>query len=328
MKTEYKIEIWNEFDENFVLDCLEKVYRRNSFSVTNFHKTDRIHEHGIDLFCEKNSEKVAIQAKMKPRKGDIEQFTRFEQNTHDARAIYVHIENPTRPFKDHTETQSGSVEFWNADALHKFLVRNESIEYCCIYFSRHPMVLSLIKAHSLILGRRKSNYTKHRFTAEEIAKLWVVKDNSVKVWVSLYFVYRKWSKILMAKTQKDEEEFESVLGAIFEDLDMAYSLSGAKLVSSIEDFSEKHPDLIGLYWKLVSQRSGWNIYTTHVDRVNSSKKSLFFTSFNWICPLHNESKRGIMKGFYSSMNYILENFQEVAKNIEDGVDWVFEEMKS
>jgi len=326
MKPDYTIKIWNGFGEDFVLDCIEKVYRKLDYSVTNFHKTDRIHENGVDILCKKDDEKIAIQAKIKPRQADIKQFILFEQNTRDNKAIYVYIKNPTKPFRDFVNTHTSNVEFWDANVLHKFLIENEFIEYYCLYFSMHPLILSLIKTHELIFRRRHTSYTKHRFTVEEIAKLWATKDNSVKVWVSLYFIYRKWNKILMAKTEKDIEEFESTLEAIFKDLDMAHSLSADKLVSSIEDLSEKHPDIIGLLWGLVSHRTNWITYTNYIDRSDSLKKSLFFTSYYWVCPLANESKKSNMSGFYSSMNYLLENFQEIAKNIEYGIDWVFDEM--
>lgn len=328
MKTNYTIKIWNEFDEDFVLECLEKVFRKLDYSVTNYHKTDRVHEDGIDLLCEREGEKIAIQAKIKPRKADIKQFILFEQNTRDKKAIYIHIENPTRPFRDFVNANPSNVEFWDANVLHKFLVENESIEYYCLYFSMHPLISSLIKTHVLIFRKRHTSYTRHRFTVEEIAKLWAAKDNSIKVWVSLYFIYKKWNKILMAKTEKNKEEFESILEAIFNDLNMAHNISADKLVSSIEDLSEKHPNLIRLLWELSSQRTNWITYTSYIDSSDSLKQSLFFTSYYWVCPLFNESKKSNMSGFYSSMNYLLENFQEIAKNIEDAIDWVFSEMNT
>lgn len=326
MKHDYRIRIWEDFDEESVLEFLEETFRRLGYNVTNFHKTDRVHEDGIDLFCEKNGEEIAIQAKKKPRKDDINQFVRFVRNTRDKRAIYVYIQNPTRPFEESIRTQTHDVEFWDSDKLHEFLVENESIDYLCLYFSKHPMILSLAKVHGLILGRRKTNYTEHRFSVQEIARLWTAKDNSVKVWVSLYFVYQKWNSILMAKTEKNKKEFKSILEAISDDLDTAYNISRAKFVSSFQDLSERHPDIVGLLWKLASQRTNWAEYTGYVDRCDSLDESLFFTSYYWVCPLYNEAQKGRMSGFYSSMNYLLENFQEIAKNIENAIDWVFAEM--
>jgi phosphopantetheinyl transferase (holo-ACP synthase) len=323
---DYEMMVWNGFDESFVIDLLEKTYRRLDYSVTNLHRSDRIHEDGIDLLCQKNSDLIAIQVKIRPRKGDIDQFSRFEQNTGDKKAIYVYIRKPTRPFKEFLEGKSSNIELWDCSRLHNFLVENESIEYYCLYFSVHPMIISLQRIHQYILERRLTRYVKHRLSKGEIAKLWAAKDNSVKAWVPLYFTYLRWNKILMAKTEKDKQEFKTILQAIFEDLDRAYGLCGEKLVSSIKDLSEIHPSLIGLLWKLVSQRTNWITYTVYVDhRTQSLKESLFFTLYYWICPVFNESKRASMSGFYSAMNYLLENFQDVAKNIEAAIDWVFAE---
>jgi phosphopantetheinyl transferase (holo-ACP synthase) len=323
LSDDYTSIIWNGFDESFILDILEKIYEKMDYAVTNFHKADRPHEEGIDLLCEKGTEKIAIQTKVKPCKGDTGQFTRFLQNTKDKKRIYIYIKNPTKSFKDFAEVRKNDVEFWNSQKLHTFLVENESIDYCCLYFSKHPLISSFLKIHELIIQKRDTQYAKHKVTREELAKLWAAKDNSVKIWVSLNVIFLRWNKILMSKIEKERSEFNRILEMIKEDLDMAYNLSGEKFVASIEDLSERHPDLIGLMWKLASQRTNWIRYTVFVDKSNSESKSLFFTLYSWICLLFNKSKRTSMSGFYSSMNYLLENFQEVAKNLEYAIDWVF-----
>ena len=127
-------------------------------------------------------------------------------------------------------------------------------------------------------------------------------------------------------TQSSKRVF---LSYAHEDLDMVYKLCGDKLVSSFKDLAEKHPDLIGLFWNVISQRTNWISYTSLIDHeVVSLGKSLFYTLYYWICPIYNESKRANMAGFYSSMNYLLENFHEVAKNIEYGLDWVFSDINN
>lgn len=326
MNINYEMMIWNGFDENFVIELLDKTYKRLDYSVTNLHRTDRIHEDGIDLLCQKNSETIAIQVKMRPKKGDAEQFSRFERNTRDKKPIYIYVRNPTKPFMEFLQSSPCNVELWDSNKLHNFLVENDSIEYYCLYFSKHPLILSLLRVHHYIFEKRRTSYVRHRPTREEIAKLWAAKDNSVKAWVPLYFTFRRWNKILMAKTEKDKQEFQTILDAIFKDLNATYNLCGDKLVSSIKDLSEIHPDLIGLLWTLISQRTNWITYTANIDHhFKSLKKALFFTLYYWICPIFDESKRANMSGFYSAMNYLLENFQEVAKNIEDGIDWLFSE---
>jgi len=188
------------------------------------------------------------------------------------------------------------------------------------------MILSLQRVHEAILEKRHASYVKHKPTKDEAAKLWAAKDNSVKAWVPLYLTYRKWNKTLMTKTEKDKKEFQIILDEISRDLDTAYALCRDKLVSSIRDLSEIHPDLVGLLWTLISQRTNWITYTAYIDhKTESFAEALIFTLYHWICPVFNESKRANMSGFYSAMNYLLENFQEVAKNIEYGIDWLFSE---
>ena len=128
----------------------------------------------------------------------------------------------------------------------------------------------------LIAQKRRTKYVQRGYTNEEIAKLWAAKDNIVKIWASLYFMYLKWNKILMSKIEKDKGEFDDLLNMIWDDLYIVYKIAGEKFVSSIKDLSEKHPDLIGLMWKLISQRTGWIEYTVYVDK-HSPEESLFLS---------------------------------------------------
>lgn len=325
MDTDYLMKIWDEFDESFLIFLLEKTYRRLDYSVTNFHKNERIHEKGTDLLCEKDRERVAIQVKMRPRKGDIKQFKRFVKNARCKKLVYIYVKNPTKPFKDFLENHVDHVELWNSSRLHSFLLENECVEYVCLYFSMHPVIRSILNVHQFILQKRGAIYSKHAYTMDEISRLWAAKDNSVKVWVPLYFTYLRWNPVLMSKLEKEKQEFQSILDAVFRDLDLTYNLCGEKLVASFYDLSEKHPDIIGLFWKLISQRTNWEQYTAHVEgKTSSLAEALFFSLYYWICPVCNESKKTNMSGFYSAMNYLLENFHRVAKDVEYGIDWVFE----
>lgn len=325
MRENYLVEIWKAFDEVFVLKLLEVSFRKQGYSVENCHTADRPHESGIDLLCQKDQEEIALQAKIKPRKGDRSQFDCFASNATNKRAIYVNIQSPTRSFTTHITESPHSVEFWNATQLHEFLVRNENTEYLCLYFSKHPLVLALAKVHDLISERRRTNHVRHRLSAGELATLWSAKDNSVKARISLYFICQKWNRILMSKTTINREEFEQILESVFDDLDSAYEICGQKLVSSFDDLSQRYPNILGLLWELVSHRTGWSTFTTKVERSNSVEDSSFFTLYHWICPVFDDfcMYARAMRGFYSTMNYFLENLKDIAKNLEDALDWTF-----
>ena len=320
--------MWRDFDEVFLLQLLEEAFKKNGYSVENRHMSDRSHESGIDLFCEKDEDAIALAAKMKPRKKDVEQFDLFISNASDVRAIYVHIQTPTRSFLTHKDEIKNDVEFWNATQLHDFLIRNEITRYLCLCFSIHPLTLALTKVHTLISERRRTNHIEHGLSAGELATLWSAKDNAVKARISLHFIYRKWNKILMQKTVIDRDEFDQILQSIFDDLDLAYFICGPRIVSSFGDLSTRYPSILGLFWELSSHRTGWSTYTTRVERSKSTEEIEEFTSYHWICPVFDDfcPTAGRMHGFYSTMNYLLENLEEIAKNLEDGLDWTFSDM--
>lgn len=320
-------DVWKDFDEKFLLQLLEAAFKRQGYAVENLHETDRPHESGIDLLCQKDQEGIALQAKIKPRKSDIDQFKCFVNNTEDKKAIYVHIQSPTRSFMSHTQELHSRVEFWTPLELHDFLVSNEITEYLSLCLSRHPMVLVLTKVHNLISDKRRTGYTVHRLSARELATLWSAKDNAVKACISLYFIYCKWNAILMAKTTIDRDEFEPIMQSIFDDLDLAYTICGTRLTSSFEDLSERYPNILGLLWELATHRTNWSSYTTHIDTSDSQRAAEHFTLYHWVCPVFDDFSliARAMRGFYSTLSYLLENLKDMAKNLEDALDWTFAE---
>jgi phosphopantetheinyl transferase (holo-ACP synthase) len=322
--TNYKSEIWGDFQEEDLLDFLETGFGHAGYNVINYHKIDRPHERGVDLLCTNENGQIAIQAKKKPKKGDCAQFDLFA-SCQCSKTIYVFLQQPTKEFSEHIKNRS-DVEFWNADNVHSFLIENEVIPYCCLYFSKHPLVTSLTKVHEIMFERRKTNYTAHRFSNIEIAKLWAAKDNIVKVWTSIFFIYHKWNFALMHKTEKDRKEFESIISEIIKDLDIALNISGHKFLYSFEDLSEDHPDIIGFMWRLASNRSNWAEYTIRTERAQSLSDARFLTNYVWVCPVYNNRVNCKMNGFYSSMNYLLQHFADIAKNLEYVIDWAFEHM--
>ena len=109
MNSSYLETIWEDFNESFVIKILEETYKKLDYSTTNFHNTERVHEEGIDLLCEKDSEKIALQVKIKPRKKDIEQFSQFLKHADDKKIVYVHIKPPTKHFKEFIKSKRENV---------------------------------------------------------------------------------------------------------------------------------------------------------------------------------------------------------------------------
>lgn len=322
------VEIWNDFNEDFLLEVLEKYFTKQGYQVENLHKSDRSHESGIDLICKNDLEELNIQAKIKPNKTDIEQFDLLTKNSKNNKAIYIHIKDPTVSFKNHVKSSESNVEFWDPSVLHNKLIISGEPEYICLYFSNHPLITTLVDVHMLISENRRVRYNTHNFSSEELATLWSAKDNSVKARIAMYFIFQKWNKILMSKTTINTEEFEEILKEIVNDLDMAYEICGSRLVSSFEDLSTRYPNIIGLYWELASHRTNWSTFTTRIERVKKKEDIELFSHYSWICPVINGYClfSTSMNGFYSTLNYFLENLYEITTNLEDGLDWVFSEM--
>jgi hypothetical protein len=205
--------------------------------------------------------------------------------------------------------------------LHNELIHGGSTYYLCLYFSAHPIFENLKQSIEALYKSRRTSYVPHRFSPEEALALWLLKDNIVKTRSILLHIYTKWANILMTKTEKISNENQSILDAIFKELDIANAIAGKKLLTSFVSLSREHPNILGLYWNLVSKRTGWNKLTAALEgsEKNSEIEKIIF---EWIL-LRNE---GAMRGFYSTVNYILESFHSSAKDLEDGVDWVFDKM--
>ena len=324
MESHYPIRAWDRSTEDDIINCLQEVYLKRGYVTKNFHATDRIHELGTDLECAKGKDKIAFAVKKKPRKHDIKQLNSFATTTKNKKAIYVFIEPPTRPFEQVAQTLD-SVTFWNALELHKELIENESNLYLRLYFSAHLIVETLAKVHEIIYEKRNTSYQKRKLTTPELDSLWITKDNIVKMRSMLLNVYSRWTKKLMTKTSRKPQEYQKLINQVFEELDVVNLLSGEKLVSSFQEIAYRHPNLFGLYWDNVRQRTNWIFFAVGVEKLSPEAVSSFIRS-KWIIPSLPGSPSSVMRGFYSNVNYILENYHTVAKNLEDGIDWVFEDM--
>jgi hypothetical protein len=324
MEPLYTIRAWTHSNEGDIIRCIQEVFLRKGYKTKNFHADDRIHELGVDLECRREYERVVFAVKKKPKKKDIKQLETFVKSSKDKKGIYVYVEPPTRPFEQY-EKSLEKVTFWDASRLHAELVKNESIYYLCLLFSAHPVADALTKVNEVIYEKRKTSYLPRKLTTQELDKLWVAKDNIVKTRSMLLNAYTRWTKKLMAKSSRDPEEYQAIVDEIFEELDVIDLLSSEKLVSSFVEIADMHPDLFGLYWNNVRKRTNWKYFVVAVEKHPEPVSD--FIRLRWVIPRLDTSSLSVMRGFYSGINYILENFHTVANNLEDGIDWVFEDMR-
>ena len=303
------------------MDCIEGIYRDMGWAVKNFHREDRRHERGIDLLCTKKDECVAFAVKKKPGQADITQLETFLANTKGMLPIYVYVNPPTRPFQERLEELQTNLEVWDSDKLHEELIYHESIPYLCFYFSAHPLFKNLIKIVKIIHEKRSTKCPPHEISPAEASTLWTVKDDCVKANYLLKFTHKKWAKTLMEKTEKHVKGYLTILDDVFEDLEIVNALCGEKIVSSFLDLSKKYPHVVGHYWEVVSHRTGWtSLIHSLEDEVEEANVERIV--FDWIF----RPRLPVMRDFYSSINHILEGFYGFAENIEDGLDWVFEDL--
>ena len=326
MESEYPLRAWDRCTEDYIIQCLQELYSKKGYATKNFHADDRVHELGTDLECVKGEERIGFAVKKKPRKSDIKQLNAFAKAVENKIGIYVFINPPTRPFEQFAQSLN-HITFWNATRLHKEFVEGELPSYLCLLFSVHPIANTLTKTNEIIYTKRKTSYRKRKLTPQELDKLWVAKDNIVKMRSMLLNIYTRWAKKLMTKSIREPKEYQMLINEVFEELDLVNLLCGEKLISSFEEIADKHPDLFGLYWDNIRQRTNWIYFAVAVEKVPLQQVSDFIRLW-WVMPRLEKSTLSVMRGFYSSVNYILENFHTVAKNLEDGIDWVFEDMRA
>lgn len=314
---------WIRVQEPQIIECIEEIYRDKGYIVKNFHRDDTRHEEGVDLLCTSKNEQIAFAVKKKPGKKDITQLKKFMETTIEKKSIYVYIHSPSRPFQDAIEKYGSAVEIWNSKTLHKELLGNESISYMCLFFSGHKIAQSLTQVFKILYDKKGTRYSSHKLNQHEASILWLTKDNAVKMRTALYIIFRRWNKKLMNATKKQPLDYDKILDKIFSDLDIAFDFAGESLVASFERLAEEHPSLLGMYWTLASHRTGWSDLIFNLQRIDH-KHVENFIHFNEVVPNPKANHySGVMKGFYSSANYILEKMHEAAQDIEDGIDWVF-----
>lgn len=319
----YPVRAWSHFPEDDIISSLEEVYSKNGYETKNFHNKDRVHELGTDLECLKHEEKIGFAVKKKPKKEDIEQLLTFSKQPGQTKKIYVFIESGTRPFEE-AKRSVNNVTWWNAQQLHDKLVKEESVSYLCRLFSANPIADTLTHITHIPYSKKKTSFIRRKLTSIELEKLWIAKDNMVKMRAMLLNVYSRWTNRLMTKCERKPSEYQAIIDEVFEELDLINHLCAQKLTTSFEEIGEAHPDFFGLFWDNILQRTDWKAFAISVEKIPFDKVSAF-VRFKWVMPELSTSKY-VMKGFYSSINYILERFHFVAKNLEDGIDWVFKDM--
>jgi len=321
---EYIRSIWTNRDETDAQVCLEGAYTNEGFRVKNFHMDDRPNEKGRDIQCTKEGiEDIAFAVKKKPRKEDIQQLIDFATLNPNIMKFYVYLSPPTAPFESEMRKWE-EVKYLDWVQLHEMLVTKSSIKYVGLYFSAHPLIFNFNEILKTLYDCRGVDFQNTRATRIAKAMLWSIKDDAVKLKATLEFINKSLGQELMDKLELNPGEYLACIDRIHHELDIANSIAGVKLCSSFMTMKRKFPNLLGLYWDTVSHRSDWKNFTSRAVEIGKSSDTAVnsFILNEWIIPSSELDSRNSL---YANTARLLEHLFLLAKDIEEGIDWLFED---
>jgi hypothetical protein len=318
--------IWRSLEEEDAHNCIEEAYKKSRYTVRNIHRDEPRNEDGIDLICRKPNKDLYFCVKKKPVKKDIRQLIRFSKHHNKGKLIYIYLLHPSIHFKREIREIKNKVEFWDAKKLHDVLLEKESVLYLKYYFSFHPIYDNLLRIFLSLYRYKDVNYPKHTPSRTEIVDLWGLKDHCVKLRAVLAFISTKWNDILMTKSEIDIDEFQEIINAVFADLHHAIAVSAKTLSSGFQNLARMRPYLIGKYWSVIRPRTNWGRYVALVEALQNREEIEEITRFKWLIPSEYYGESPHMRGFHSAVNYMLQNLATIAKDFEDGVDWIFDDI--
>ncbi len=308
------VDIWKGDAEETVQDCLQEAFEKLGYKVTNYHKTDRRHENGVDMKCEKLEEKIHIQVKIKPAKSDITQLKKLSDSDADKK-IYVHVENPVIAFEKEKD-KTTNVEFWGKKKLHDFLIGSESNDYLRILFLSTGLARTMIDIFKEI---RSAGATSPKPLENGQEKWWwVIKDRSVKLHGNLELVRDLYQRKLLSEDTSEKTKLENYLEEIFNILDDINVRSSMDLLGALKLIKQKYPQLVSEYCQVISNRSNWIGFPHHFIQTDHNDIEKLIQK--WVIPEVKDISP------YNQINWYLKNLKDISKAIEDGVDWVHDDV--
>jgi len=302
------LNVWKGRNEEIIQDCLEEAYIKKGYKVTNYHKTDRRHEGGVDLLCENVNEKIKISVKIKPVKSDIKQLKKLLKSK-ATKKIYVYVENPVVAFKKEMK-KTKNIDFWDKGKLHDFLIENESTKYLRIFFLSSNLVKRIVDTLETIAST--ITISPEPLNNNQIGLWWLLKDRAVKLHGSFELLRDYYQMKLLKKDKIEKRDIKNYLKNISKFFDIIDRNSATDLYSVIEKIKKSHPQLLSEYIRVTKDRSNW-LEMPYDVRTDDIRKLIE----KWVIPEVETSY-----SFYNQINFYLMQLKEVAKAIEDGVDWV------
>ncbi|MCD4666981.1 hypothetical protein K8R47_04205 [archaeon] len=290
-----------------------EAYENKGYDCINFHKSGACVEGGVDLFTNKDKEKIIIAVKIKPKKEDISQLNKFIKNK-EINKIYVYIKDPTRPFFDYIKNLNSS-KFINANSLHDFLIENKSILYLRKYFFSHDLFNNLTEIIKIWFSVKdiKTMYP----TEEDLKLMWGWKDKAVSFHkISKALFDYKDSKIKSISYEQDYkklvEDILSILNYLNRELEQFKDI--------FVHVKRTNPGLLSKMWEICEPRSNWCNLLCRLEGYKEVQiGEIFFDYF---------FKGTSTKEPYTFLSDILQGISVLADDMEKAIDWLFEGYKN
>ncbi len=333
MDTEYMRSVWKAHPEETAHLCLTEVLSKQRFSVTNLHLVDRPHESGTDLLCTRDSLRLGIAVKKKPRQEDVAQLKALSTSKPLGRRLYVYLDDPSRSFGQAMRSCT-NVGYVDRVRFHSMLLKNGSVNYVLLYFGAHRLFENLSAVFEMLYEKRTTRYQRQRPTDEEEQCLWSIKDDVVKLKAMAEYLMARWRPNLLQRLDYDAKEWTRHVATLHLDLDALNSIAGESLLASFREMSDDFPHLAARFWDLACCRTGWKVYTSTAIDLGKRSKAMVqeFTRNEWVVPTLKPSRRSSMYGpcrsVYSALWAVVESTFHIANDLEDGVDWLHEDMLS
>jgi hypothetical protein len=316
--------------EEELQELVKKAYENDGWGVRNVHVQDPAHEGGADLVCEKAGESHLLAVKMRPAKGDVEQLHRLSERRAEGTLFYVFVTDPTVGFEKERRKLKDRVTFLGPAQLHMRFLQSEVIDYLVLYFGTLLVVSELAKGVTTLWQSRKGEVPNARGHGD-YKSIYNLKDAVLKTRAALGVIALRWEYSLMQRTDVPKDEYDSILDEVVRDLDAVQRFTGGNLADEFEKAYERTPYVLSMIWKRVRERTDWNHFALRAEKISDARVVYEIAKYWWALPgasspiPHSKMSRARMQFFCSGLIGILNNLAHVAKDLDDGVDWAWQD---
>lgn len=329
---EYIREAMGELTEEALQDLIQRAFETDGWLVRNVHQTDRGHEEGADLYCERQGKKRLVAVKIRPVKKDINQLDILAKRSEEGELYYAYVADPTVTFQKKMEDLAGVVSFLGPSELHSLLLQGEVVDYLVLYFGTLSTAKEMAKAVTILCESREVILPEDFMRTADLKSIWILKDAVLKMRAAIGIVAMRWDDDLMRRTEERKEEFDSVLDDVVRDLDNVQRFTGGNLAQAFQTVQDTTPHVLSLIWKVVRPRTGWMYFAAYAEKMSSPSQVYELARRFWALPgassplPHSKWNRTQMLFFYSGIVGILRNLAQAAKDLDDGIDWAWQDM--